>query len=168
MAKELSMLQKTPKGKAARRYFIELEKKWNSPEVFMARALKMADNKITKLEEKIEQNQPKVIFADSVSASDTSILVRELAKILKQNGIDTGQNRLFSWLRDNGYLIKKEGTDYNTPTQKSMDLGLFEIKETSISRGDGTVKISKTTKVTGKGQIYFVNKFKNMDLKEVS
>ena len=167
MAKELAMLQKTAKGKIARRYFIELEKKWNSPEAIMARALKMADRKISKLEDQIEKDKPKVLFADAVSASHTSILVGELAKILKQNGIDTGQNRLFEWLRENGYLVKRKGTDYNMPTQKSMELGLFEIKETSITHSDGNISVSKTPKVTGKGQLYFINKFKSMGLPEV-
>lgn len=166
MAKELAMLQKTEKGKIARRYLIELEKKWNSPEAVMARALKMADNKIYQLKEKIEDDKPKVIFADAVTASKTSILVGELAKLLKQNGIETGQNRLFSWLRDNGYLIRRKGTDYNMPTQYSMELELFEVKETSITHGDGHATVNKTPKVTGKGQLYFINKFK--ELTEVS
>ncbi|KGM96105.1 phage antirepressor KilAC domain-containing protein [Clostridium phage CWou-2020a] len=113
------------------------------------------------LQAKIQQQQPKVLFADAVSTSNTSILIGELAKLLKQNGVDTGQNRLFSWLRDNGYLVKRKGTDYNMPTQYSMDLGLFEVKETSVTCPDGHVLINKTTKVTGKGQIYFINKFKN-------
>lgn len=167
MAKELAMLQKSEKGKIARQYFIELEKKWNSPEALMARALRMADVKILEyqntvitLENKIELNKPKVIFADSVSASHTSILVGELAKLLKQNGVNTGQNRLFEWLRSNGYLIRRKGTDYNMPTQYSMDRGLFEIKETAITRSDGNISISKTSKVTGKGQLYFINKLK--------
>lgn len=111
------------------------------------------------LEEKIHMDKPKVLFADAVSASKNSILVGELAKILKQNGIDIGQNRFFEWLRSNGYLINRKGTDYNMPTQRSMQQGLFEIKETTISHGDGHVSISKTPKVTGKGQVYFVNKF---------
>ena len=162
MAKELCMLQKTEKGKMARKYFIDLEKKWNSPEAVMARALKMADSKIIKLESQIEEQKPKVIFADSVQASTTSILVGELAKILKQNGIDMGQNRLFAWLRKNGYLISRKGTDYNMPTQYSADLKLFEVKETSISHSDGHISVSKTPKVTGKGQIYFINKFKTL------
>ena len=110
----------------------------------------------------IENNElkPKAIFADAVSASHTSILVGELAKILKQNGVDTGQKRFFEWLRDNGYLIKRKGSDYNMPTQKSMDQGLFEIKETTINHSDGHISISKTPKVTGKGQVYFINKLK--------
>jgi len=128
----------------------------------MARALKMADKKINFLENKIEKDRPKVLFADAVTASKTSILVGELAKILRQNGIDTGQNRLFAWLREKGYLIKRQGTDYNMPTQYSMDLGLFEVKETTITHADGHISVSKTPKVTGKGQMYFINKFQKL------
>ena len=167
MAKELSMIQRNEKGKQARRYFIIVEKAWNTPEAIMARALKMADAKIIEykhnilqLETKIEEQKPKIIFADAVTASKTSILVGELAKLLRQNDINTGQNRLFKWLRDNGYLIKRRGTDYNMPTQYGMELGLFEVKETSITHSDGHISISKTPKVTGKGQVYFINKFK--------
>ncbi|MGK9301513.1 phage antirepressor KilAC domain-containing protein, partial [Melissococcus plutonius] len=107
----------------------------------------------------IQELKPKAIFADSVSASHTSILIGELAKLLKQNGLDMGQNKLFAWLRDKGYLIRRKGTDYNMPTQRSMEQGLFEIKETTINHSNGTTSISKTPKVTGKGQVYFVNKF---------
>ncbi|MGJ0845944.1 phage regulatory protein/antirepressor Ant [Tissierella praeacuta] len=118
-------------------------------------------------EKQIELMAPKAIFADAVAASRTSILIGELAKLLNQNGIDMGQNRLFEWLRREGFLIKRKGTDYNMPTQKSMNLELFEIKETSITHSDGHISISKTPKVTGKGQIYFVNKFKEMQLEQV-
>lgn len=110
-------------------------------------------------EKTIEEQKPKVLFADAVSASKTSILVGDLAKILKGNGINIGANRLFQWLRDNGYLISRNGTDRNMPTQRSMELGLFEIKETAITHSDGHVTINKTPKVTGRGQTYFVNKF---------
>ncbi|HBE8875390.1 TPA: phage antirepressor KilAC domain-containing protein [Clostridioides difficile] len=109
----------------------------------------------------IQLQQPKVLFADSVASSDNSILVGELAKLLRQNGIDTGQNRLFAWLRDNGYLIKRKGEDYNTPTQKSVDLGVIETKEGTRVHPDGHTSITKTPKITGKGQIYFINKFKS-------
>ncbi|NPC90987.1 phage repressor protein/antirepressor Ant [Bacillus sp. WMMC1349] len=129
-----------------------------SDEVKQAMVLDLR-NQNNQLKKQIEQNKPKVLFADSVSASSTSILVGELAKLLKQNGIETGQKRFFAWLRDNGYLIKRKGTDYNMPTQKSMESGLFEIKETSITHSDGHISISKTPKVTGKGQVYFINKF---------
>ena len=159
MAKELCMLQRTEKGKQARQYFIAVEEAWNKPEAVMARALQMADRKIKSLTERIEQDKPKVLFAAAVESSHTSILIGELAKLLRQNGIEIGQNRLFAWMRDNGYLIKRRGTDYNMPTQYSMERGWFEIKETAISRADGSITVSKTTKVTGKGQTYFVSIF---------
>ena len=159
MAKELCMIQRNEKGKLARQYFIQIEKDWNSPEKVMARALQIAKDRIMRLETKVQEDKPKVLFADAVSASHTSILVGELAKLLRQNGADIGQNRLFAWLRDNGYLIRRGGTDYNMPTQRAMDMGLFTIKETAITRGDGSITISKTVKVTGKGQTYFVNRF---------
>lgn len=159
MAKEICMIQRNEKGKLARQYFLALERDWNSPEKVMARALQIADRKIRALEEENEANRPKVLFADSVAASKTSILVGELAKLLKQNGVDIGQNRLFQWLRGNGYLIRRQGTDYNMPTQRAMDMGLFEIKETSITHADGHTSVNKTPKITGKGQQYFVNIF---------
>ena len=115
------------------------------------------------LEHEVEINKPKVIFAEAVETSKTSILIGELAKLIKQNGYDIGQKRLFAWLRDNGYLIKiSKRTDYNMPTQRAMEMNLFEIKETAITHSDGHISISKTVKVTGKGQIYFINKFKNV------
>lgn len=159
MAKELCMIQRNEKGKQARQYFLQIEKDWNSPEKVMARALQIAGDKLKRLENKVEADAPKVLFADAVSASKTSILVGELAKLLKQNGVDIGQHQLFRWMRENGYLIRRNGTDFNMPTQKSMDLGLFTVKETAITHSDGTVTVSKTTKVTGKGQQYFIQKF---------
>lgn len=126
-----------------------------------------SERKVLELESKITQDAPKVIFADAVTASNTCILVGELAKILKQNGHEIGQNRLFSWLRGNGYLIKRNGLDFNMPTQLSMELKLFEIKETAITHSDGHITISKTVKINGKGQIYFVNRFANINNKEV-
>lgn len=159
MAKELCMIQRNEKGKQARQYFLQIEKDWNSPEKVMARALQIAEDKLKQLESKVEADAPKVLFADAVSASKTSILVGELAKLLKQNGVDIGQHRLFRWMRENGFLIRRNGTDFNMPTQKSMDLGLFTVKETAITHSDGTVTVSKTTKVTGKGQQYFIQKF---------
>lgn len=105
-----------------------------------------------------ERMKPKEIFADAVSASRTSILIGDLAKLLKQNGVDIGQKRLFAWMRENGYLIKRAGSDWNMPTQRSMDMGLFEIRESVTNNPDGSVRISKTTKVTGKGQQYFINR----------
>ena len=103
--------------------------------------------------------KPKALFADSVSASENTILIRDLAKILKQNGIDIGEKRLFTWLRDNGYLVKKIGSDYNSPTQRSMNLGILEFTESTYVHNSGKVIVTKTPKVTGKGQIYFINKF---------
>lgn len=123
------------------------------------RALAEAEEKRMKLEEEHEANRPKVLFADAVSTAHTSILIGELAKLLKQNGVDIGQNRLFSWMREHGFLIRRQGTDYNMPTQRGMDLGLFEIKETVIAHSDGHTSVNKTPKVTGKGQQYFVNVF---------
>ena len=159
MAKEICMLQRNEKGKIARQYFLQLEKDWNSPEKVMARALRIADKRIKALEAKTEADRPKVLFADSVTASKSSILVGEMAKLLKQNGVHTGQNRLFETLREKGFLIKRQGSDYNMPTQKSMEMGLFEIKETVINHSDGHTSVNKTPKVTGKGQQYFVNMF---------
>lgn len=165
MAKQICMIQRSEKGRQYRQYFIDLEKAWNTPEQVLARALKIADKEIEKLKssntalfEDVQRMKPKETFADAVAASHTSILIGELAKILKQNGVETGQRRLFTWMRDNGYLIKT-GSSRNMPTQKSMELGLFEIKETVINNQDGSIRISRTTKVTGKGQQYFINKF---------
>ena len=125
--------------------------------------LKEEREKRLQLEHEAEINKPKVIFAEAVETSKTSILIGELAKLIKQNGYDIGQKRLFAWLRDNGYLIKiSKRTDYNMPTQRAMEVGLFEIKETAITHSDGHISINKTVKVTGKGQIYFINKFKNV------
>lgn len=132
----------------------------------MARALKMAGKTIDKLKsqntvllEDVQRMKPKEIFADAVATSHTSILIGDLAKLIKQNGVDIGQKRLFSWLRDNGYLIKRNGSEWNMPTQRSMEAGLFEVKESTVNNPDGSVRINKTTKVTGKGQQYFINKF---------
>ena len=145
--------------------FNSLEKAWNTPEQVMARALKLADRTIEQLksdnkvlEQKIEQDKPKVIFSDAVSTSHTSILVGDLAKLICQNGVQIGQKRLFEWLRNNGYLIKS-GQSKNMPKQRYVEQGLFEIKESNVQNPDGSVRITKTTKVTGKGQVYFVNKF---------
>ncbi|WP_302826165.1 phage antirepressor KilAC domain-containing protein [Anaerofustis stercorihominis] len=159
MAKEICMIQRSEKGKQIRQYFIEVESQFNTPELVMARALKMADRQMKKLQNKIETDKPKVIFADAVASSKQSILIGELAKLLKQNGIEIGQNRLFSWLRENGYLIRRKGSNYNMPTQRSMDKHLFEIKETAITHSDGHTSISRTPKVTGRGQQYFINIF---------
>jgi anti-repressor protein len=112
--------------------------------------------------------QPKALFADAVATSHTSILVGELAKLIQQNGINIGPNRLFKWMRDNGYLIKRKGTDWNMPTQRSMQMKLFEVKERSFQNPDGSVRVTKTPKVTGKGQQYFINKFLNGQDEEVA
>ena len=165
MAKQICMIQRSEKGKQYRQYFIDLEKAWNTPEQVMARALKLADRTIDTLKEEnkklIEDNErmkPKVIFADAVRASSSSILIGDLAKLLRQNGVETGQQRLFSRLRDEGYLMKT-GSSRNMPKQKYVEMGLFQIKETVISNPDGSVRMTKTTKVTGKGQQYFLNKY---------
>ena len=165
MAKQICMIQRTPEGKAVRQYLIDLEKAWNTPELVMARGLKAAqamieakDVIIKEQKQIITEQKPKVIFADAVASSKTSILIGDLAKILKQNGFATGQKRLFELLRQDGYLIKS-GSSKNMPTQKSMEMGLFEVKETSINNPDGSVRVTKTTKVTGKGQQYFINRY---------
>ena len=124
----------------------------------MAKAILLAQKTIEGQKAQIAEMTPKALFADAVSASSTSILVGDLAKLIRQNGMDIGQNRLFDWLRNNGYLIRAKGMSWNMPTQRSMDMGLFEVKETSITHSDGHISVNKTVKVTGKGQIYFVNK----------
>ncbi|AXF40189.1 anti-repressor Ant [Paenibacillus phage Jacopo] len=134
----------------------------DNPELLIQAVTKLKEEREARqqLEAQVKSDKPKVLFADAVSASQTSILIGDLAKILKQNGIQTGGKRLFEWMRANGYLIKRQGADYNMPTQRAMEMGLFEIKETSVTHSDGHVTINKTSKVTGKGQVYFVNKFK--------
>ena len=165
MAKELCMLQRNEKGKQFRQYFIKVEEAWNSPEMVMKRALEIANRKVEELKQRtfsletqIEQDKPKVLFAQAVETAHTSILIGDLAKILKQNGVQTGQKRLFEQLRQEGYLMKG-GSSYNMPTQRAMEMGLFEVKESTINNPDGSIRINKTTKVTGKGQTYFINKF---------
>lgn len=165
MAKQICMVQKNENAKKIRQYLIDLEKAWNTPEQVMARALKIADKQIEELkhnnmllEQKIESDKPKTIFADAVSTSHTSILVGDLAKLICQNGVQIGQKRLFEWLRQNNYLIKS-GSSRNMPTQKYLEMGLFEVKESTIQNPDGSVRITRTPKISGKGQIYFVNKF---------
>lgn len=165
MAKQICMIQRTPEGKAVRQYLIDLEKAWNTPEQVMARALKIANNTIESLKSenntlaiKNKEMKPKAIFADAVSASHTSILIGDLAKLICQNGVQIGQKRLFEWLRENNFLIKS-GNSRNMPKQRYVEQGLFEVKESNIQNPDGSVRITKTTKVTGKGQVYFVNKF---------
>lgn len=166
MAKQICMIQRTQEGKAVRQYLIDLEKAWNTPEQVMARALRIADRTIDELKLNNQrlaavnkEMKPKAIFADAVAASHTSILIGDLAKLISQNGVNIGQKRLFKWLRDNGYLIKRNGSDWNMPTQRSMEMKLFEVKESTINNPDGSIRINRTPKVTGKGQQYFVNKF---------
>ena len=138
------------------------EKLLNNPDFMIKTFMKLKEEKEKRvaLELKVEEQKPKVVFADAVETSKTSILIGDLAKLIKQNGVDIGQKRMFIWLRDNGYLIKRQGSDYNMPTQKAMERGLFEIKETAVTHSDGHITVNKTPKVTGKGQIYFINKFK--------
>ena len=179
MAKEICMIQRTEKGKQARQYFIECERRLKAANIpkdsYMIadpveRARKWIEEETVRKQQavQLEAQRPKVLFADSVSVSQTAILIGELAKIIKQNGVDMGQNRLFTWMRDHKYLISRKGTDYNMPTQKAMKLGLFVIKETTVNHSDGHTSVSKTAKVTGKGQIYFVNKFLNSDMDEAT
>ena len=168
-AKHIAMMSGTNKGYEVRDYFIRVEQAWNSPEMVMKRALEIANKKVEQLKIENQAMKPKALFADSVATATTSILIGELAKIIKQNGADKltvdgktiamGPNNFFKWLRENSYLISRKGTDYNMPTQKAMKLELFEVKESTRTLPDGHTAINKTTKVTGKGQIYFVNKF---------
>lgn len=163
MAKQLCLMSRTELGKKYRKYFLELERKWNDPQEVVKRGYAILQNENARLKIENQVMKPKALFADSVAASHTTILIGELAKILRGNGINIGANRLFQWMRDQGYLISRKGTDYNMPTQRSMNLGLFKIKESTITHSNGSVSISKTTKVTGKGQQYFINKFMKMN-----
>lgn len=157
MAKEICMLQRSEKGKQARQYFIQLEKDWNSPEKIMSRALQIANDQIRSLTARVEADAPAVYFANAITGSETNILVRDLAKLLKQNGVDTGERRLYELLRNDGFLIKG-GSDYNMPTQRAMEMGLFFVKETPRISKEGSV-IDRTTKITPKGQKYFLNRY---------
>ena len=163
MAKNVAMMSKTAKSQEIRDYFIAVEKEhkalMSDPRIQMAMGLKSAQLMLDHKDKIIAEMTPKALFADAVSASQSSILIGELAKLLKQNGADMGQNRLFGYLRENGYLVKRQGSDRNMPTQKSMELGLFEIKEHNHINSNGVNVTTKTPKVTGKGQQYFINKF---------
>ncbi len=176
-AKELAMVENNDQGRRARKYFIAIEERVQNlmdvPSyaiedpvqraqrwIAEQRQKQEAEQQVKMLEERAEADRPKVVFAEAVASSRTSILVGDMARILKQNGIDIGQNRFFDWLRENGYLIARMGASRNMPTQYSMDLGIFEIKETVISTGGGETDVRKTPKITGKGQIYFMKKFK--------
>lgn len=158
-AKQIAMLQRNEKGTQARKYFIQVENAWNSPEKVMARALEIAHKTIATLELKNNEMKPKALFADAVASSKTSILIGQLAKILTQNGYQIGQNRLFEKLRNEGFLSSRKGADWNMPQQRFVEQGLFEIKESTHIDGNGVNVTTKTVKVTGKGQQYFINKF---------
>ena len=158
MAKHICLMSRTGKGKQCRQYLIDIEKAWNTPELVMARGLKAAQQMIADQSKIIERMKPKEIFADAVATSHTSILIGQLAKLICQNGHEIGQQRLFRWMRDNGYLMK-HGSNYNMPMQRYVEQGLFEIKESAVTNPDGSVRMTKTTVVTGKGQVYFINKF---------
>lgn len=153
-AKQIAMLQRNEKGTQARKYFIQVENAWNSPEKVMARALEIAHKTIATLEVENKEMKPKALFADAVAQSDTSILVYDLAKLICQNGVKIGGNRLWTWLRDNGYIFKHSCE----PTQKSMEMKLFEVIERTVQRSGHDPKVTRTTRVTGKGQVYFINK----------
>lgn len=159
MAKQLCLMSRTEKGKQYRKYLIEVERKWNDPAEIVKRGYAILQNENTQLRIENQAMKPKALFADAVSTSNKTILVGDLAKILKQNGVNIGSVRLFRWLREHGYLIRRDASDHNMPTQKSMERKLFKVKETVITHADGHTTISKTPKVTGKGQVYFVNKF---------
>lgn len=158
MAKHICLMSRTEKGKQCRQYLIDIEKAWNTPELVMARGLKAAQQMIADQSKIIERMKPKEIFADAVATSKQSILIGQLAKLICQNGHEIGQQRLFRWMRDNGYLMK-HGSNYNMPMQRYVEQGLFEIKESAVTNPDGSVRMTKTTVVTGKGQVYFINKF---------
>lgn len=161
MAKEISMLQRTEKGKQARQYFIQLEKQWNSPEALMARALKMADGKIQSLQLQIQADQPYANFGKSIANSSDSITIGEFAKVCNNKGIKIGRNRLFDWMRVNGYLIK-QGRETNNPKQCYVEQKLFELKEAVIHTVTDDL-IRTTTLLTGKGQLYFLDKLSQLD-----
>lgn len=166
MAKQLCMMSHTPLGRKYRKYFIELERKWNDPQAVVKRGYAILQNENAQLKIEVQEMKPKALFADAVSSSKSTILVGELAKILKQNGVEIGAIRLFRWLRENGYLINRKGAEWNLPTQKSMELGLFEIKEMTFTTSNGYTGTKRIPKITGKGQQYFINKFLKGDTDE--
>lgn len=162
MAKELAMMVRNDQGKMYRKYFLTLEEKWNDPKEVVKRGYDILLNENNQLKLENKRLLPKARFADSVSSASTDVLVSDMAKILKQNGVDIGQQRLFKWLRTNKYLGSR-GSSYNIPTQYSMNLQLFRIKESTVRNPNGQTIIRRTAKVTGKGQRYFIKKF----LKEI-
>ena len=157
MAKEISMIQRTEKGKQARQYFLQVEKAWNDPEMIVQRALQIQTRKVEQLKIENAKLKPKALFSDAVRGSKNSCLIKDLATILKQNGIDIGQNRLFEWLRENGYLCSG-GRRHNQPTQRSLDLAVMGVREHIRTNANGEIVTSFTPLITGKGQIYFTNK----------
>lgn len=163
MAKEIAMIQRTDKGKEVRKYFIQVEKDFNNPQKVMARALVIAQKELDTLRIELEEQKPLVNFANAVSTSEDSILIGDFAKLMSQNGVKIGQNRLFEWLRQKGFLISRKGDSWNMPTQKAMDRGLFEVEESTVKSSSGLVKLYRTTKITGKGQLYFSDIILNDD-----
>lgn len=163
MAKEVAMIQRTDKGKEVRKYFIQVEKDFNNPQKVMARALVLAQKELDTLRIELEEQKPLVNFANAVSTSEDSILIGDFAKLMSQNGVKIGQNRLFEWLRQKGFLISRKGESWNMPKQEYLDKGLFEVKESTVKASGGLVKLYRTTKITGKGQVYFSDLILNDD-----
>lgn len=157
MAKEIAMIQRTDKGKEVRQYFIQVEKDFNDPQKVIARALVLAQKELNTLRVEMEEQKPLVNFANAVSTSEDSILIGDFAKLMAQNGVKIGQNRLFEWLRQKGFLISRKGDSWNMPKQEYLDKGLFEVKESTVKASGGLVRLYRTTKITGKGQVYFSN-----------
>ena len=158
MAKEISMIQRNEKGKQARQYFLQVEKAWNNPEMIVQRALQIQTKKVEQLQLENAELKPKALFSDAVRGSKNSCLIKDLATILKQNGVNIGQNRLFDWLRENGYLCTG-GRRHNQPTQRSLDLAVMNVREHVRTNAEGDLMTTFTPLITGKGQLYFVNKF---------
>lgn len=157
MAKEIAMIQRSEKGKEARQYFLQIEKLWNSPEMVIKRAMDLQQQKIVQLEAKVKADEKKVFLAEAIQVSENAILVKDLATVLCQKGLDIGQNRLFEMLREKGYLLSSQAY-WNKPSQKAMQLKLFEVTTRLHTSNDGSTYVKYTPKVTGKGQMYFINK----------